>query len=343
MSRVMSVPSLRWGILGAARITRSLVPAFHDAAGQSLVAVASRSTEKARAFADQWSVPRTFEGYDALLADPDIDAVYIPLPNHLHAEWTIRAAEAGKHVLCEKPLAMTASEVDAVREAARRTGVHVAEAFMYRHHPQTLLVKQLVEAGAIGQLRLLRGSFSFMLDRPGDVRFDLAMGGGSLRDVGCYPVSFARYLAGAEPVEVTGRAVVGPTGIDLSFAGLLRFEGGLQALVDCSFIQPFRTDMEIVGADGVIHLPRPFKPNTTETVVVRRGEATTGHEVTSPPLYVSEIEDFARVVGGLAAPRVTLEDSRGNVATLAALLASASAVPAASPAAIQPASSAAGV
>jgi D-xylose 1-dehydrogenase (NADP+, D-xylono-1,5-lactone-forming) len=321
----MSVPSLRWGILGAARITRSLCPAFQAASGQRLVAVASRAADRGRAFAEQWGLERTFESYDLLLADPDIDAVYVPLPNHLHAEWTIRACEAGKHVLCEKPLAMTPEEVDAVREAAARTGRHVAEAFMYRHHPQTLLVKRLVDEGAVGELRLIRSGFSFMLDRPGDVRFDLSMGGGSLRDVGCYPVSYARLLAGAEPVEAIGRAVVGPSGIDLSFAGLLRFASGLHALVDCSFAQPFRTGLEIVGSTGVIQIARPFKPETTETVVVQRGASSESHEVSSPLLYVNEIEDFARVVGGQLAPRVSLEDSRGNVAALCALLESASA------------------
>jgi D-xylose 1-dehydrogenase (NADP+, D-xylono-1,5-lactone-forming) len=320
----MTIPPLRWGILGAARITRSLVPAFQAASGQQLVGVASRSPDKGRAFAAQWGVPQTFDGYEALLASREIDAVYIPLPNHLHAEWTVRAAEAGKHVLCEKPLALTASEVDTIAAAAARAGVHVAEAFMYRHHPQTQLVKQLVADGAIGELRLVRSAFSFMLDRPGDVRFEAAMGGGSLRDVGCYPVSFARYLAGTEPVEVSGRATIGPTGVDLSFAGWLRFSPQLHALIDCSFIQPFRTDLEVVGAEGVIRVLRPFKPDTSEVVVVqRRDGGSTEHPVTSSLLYVGEIEDFARVVGGQMAPRVTLADSRGNVATLAALLASA--------------------
>ena len=322
----MSPPRLRWGILGAARITRSLVPAFQAAAGQELVAVASRAAEKARAFAEQWGLAHAFHSYDALLADPGVDAVYIPLPNHLHAEWTIRACQASKHVLCEKPLAMTPAEVDAVREASARAGVHVAEAFMYRHHPQTLLVKRLVDEGAVGELRLIRSSFSFQLDRPGDVRFNPEMGGGSLRDVGCYPVSYARLLAGVEPIEAIGRAVTGPTGVDLSFAGLLRFPSGLQALVDCSFAQPFRTSLEIVGSKGSIQVPRPFKPDTLETVVIQRADSAESHEVSSPLLYVSEIEDFARVVGGEMTPRVTLEDSRATVAALCALLESAGAV-----------------
>jgi len=320
----MSVPPLRWGILGAARITRSLIPAFRLASGQRLEAVASRSAARASEFAAKWEIARTFEGYDALLDDPGIDAVYIPLPNHLHAEWSIRAAQAGKHVLCEKPLALTAADVDAIAEAGARHHVHIAEAFMYRHHPQTLAVKRLVDGGAIGALRLFRGSFRFTLDHPGDVRLDPAMGGGALWDIGCYPVSYARYLAGAEPLEALGRAVIGPTGVDLSFAGLLRFPGGFDALADASFIQPFRTQVEIVGAEGIIEIPRPFKPGPEEVVVVRRGDAAAEeHPISSPALYVSEIEDFARVVGGLDGPHVTLADSRGNVATITALHASA--------------------
>ena len=319
----MTVPPLRWGILGAARITRSLIPAFRETPGQELIAVASRSQERGRVFAAEWRIPRHYDSYEGLLTDPEIDAVYVPLPNHLHARWTIEAANAGKHVLCEKPLALTVAEVDAIAEAARRNKVHVAEGFMYRHHPQTLAVKALVDAGAIGRLLLIRGSFSFMLNRPGDVRFTPEMGGGCLRDVGCYPVSFARYLVGAEPIELVGRAVWGATGIDESFAGLLRFASGDMALVDASFVQVFRTDLEIVGDLGRIHLVRPFKPLAKEVIVVQRGDDTEEHTVEAGPLYANQVEDFARVVGGLMAPRVTLQDSRGNVAALYALLESA--------------------
>jgi predicted dehydrogenase len=314
---------MRWGILGAARINRSIIPALRAANGHSLEAVASREPGKAESYAAEWQIPRHFGGYDALLADPDIDAVYIPLPNHLHAEWTIRAAEAGKHVLCEKPLALTVAEVDRIAAAATAAHVHVAEAFMYRHHPQTLAVRELVAGGAIGTLRFVRGCFSFTLDRPGDVRFDPAKGGGALWDVGCYPVSYARTIAGAEPETVQATAVMGPTGVDMSVGAVLRFPGNVVALVDASFVAPFRTEVEVVGSTGSIRVARPFKPGARETVLLIRGDETLEHAVEAPPLYVSQFEDFARAVRGTAPPVVTLADSRRNTAALLAVLESA--------------------
>ncbi len=183
----MDHPPLRWGLLGTARINRMVIPPLRASAGNRLLAVASRDLARATGYAKEWGIERAHGAYEALLADPEIDAVYIPLPNHLHAEWTIRAARAGKHVLCEKPLALTVAEVDAMGAAARESGVVLAEAFMYRHHPQTLKVKELVDAGAIGPVRFVRGTFSFPLTRPDDVRLRPEWGGGCLWDVGCYP------------------------------------------------------------------------------------------------------------------------------------------------------------
>ena len=195
---------LRWGILGTARINRMLIPPLKASPDNRLVAVASRELARGEEYAREWGIGRVHGSYEALLADPEIDAVYIPLPNHLHAEWTIKAARAGKHVLCEKPLALTVADVDAMVSACREAGVVLAEAFMYRHHPQTLKVKQLLDEGAIGTLRYLRGAFTFELSRPNDVRLRPEWGGGCLWDVGCYPVSFARHLVGQEPLEVYG-------------------------------------------------------------------------------------------------------------------------------------------
>jgi xylose dehydrogenase (NAD/NADP) len=316
--------TLRWGFLGAARITRALVPALRAAPGHELVAVASRSIDKAREHAAQWSIPRAIGSYEELLASPDIDIIYNPLPNSLHAEWTIRAAEAGKHVLCEKPLALTVEDVDRIAAAAKRAGVVVAEAFMYRHHPQTLRIKRLIESGSIGELHLVRGSFTFNLDRPGDVRRDLALGGGSIWDVGCYPISMARFVAGAEPTVVFGHAIYGPTGIDEGFAGQLMFGDALHAQFDSGFRAPFRTHTEIVGTTGAIQVTRPFKPTHEETVIVNRGDRVEEIRVTShEELYLPEIEDLGRAILEGTPPRVTLADSRGNVATILALLESA--------------------
>src|SRR3990172_2137566 len=195
---------LGWGLLSTARINRALIPPLRASKRSKLVAVASRTAKGAQAYAHKWRIPRAYASYEAMLDEADIDVIYNSLPNHLHAEWTIKAAQAGKHVLCEKPLALSVEEVDAMTAAARQAGVVVAEAFMYRHHTQTLKVKELVESGAVGNVRLVRGSFTFMISRQDDVRLDPAMGGGCLWDVGCYPFIYPRYLFVREPEEVLG-------------------------------------------------------------------------------------------------------------------------------------------
>lgn len=311
---------LRWGILGVARINRALIPPIQAAERHELVAIASRDAGRAGDAAKQWGIPRAYGSYEDLLADRDIDVVYIPVPNGGHATWTIRAAEAGKHVLCEKPLALTVEDVDRIQDAARRAGVVVAEAFMYRHHPQTLRIGELVSGGALGAPRLVRGSFSFSLTRADDPRLDPAEGGGSLWDVGCYPVSFARFVLGAEPLEAFGWKATGPTGIDETFAGGLRFPSGVLALVDSSFRAPLRTHLEVVGAEGSLVVPHPFKPGLEETLLLSRGDETEEIHVAGQELYRGEIEDMADAILLGQPSRVTLAESRGNVATLVALL-----------------------
>jgi xylose dehydrogenase (NAD/NADP) len=246
------------------------------------------------------------------------------LPNDLHTEWTARAARAGKHVLCEKPLALTVEEVDRVVEAARAGGVVVAEAFMYRHHPQTLRVREMVASGELGRVRLVHGSFTFDLDNEGDYRLNPAQGGGSVWDIGCYPVSFARFVLGEEPVEAFGWSVTEAGGADTTFSGQLRFPSGALASFDCGFRAPFRTRMEVVGEKCVVVVPRPFKPGREETILLNRGDDEL-HEVHVPgdDLYRGEVEDLADAVMLARPPRVSLSDSRANVATLAALLRSA--------------------
>ncbi len=314
---------LRWGFLSTARINRALIPPLRASPRNRLEAVASRDLTRAEAYAREWKIPRAYGSYEAMLADPEIDAIYIPLPNSLHAEWTIRAARAGKHVLCEKPLALTVEEVDAMAEAAREAGVVVAEAFMYRHHPQTLKTKELVESGAIGDLQVIRGAFTFTLTRPGDVRLDPGLGGGSLWDVGCYPVSYARTLAGAEPLEVFGWQAAGEGGVDMAFAGQLRFPGEVFAQFDCGFRAPFRAHLEIVGSEGALTVAQPFKPGADETLYLRRGSERQAISVAGQELYVGEVEDMADAVLLGKPPVVSLADSRGNTATLTALLRSA--------------------
>jgi predicted dehydrogenase len=318
----MSEP-LRWGILGTARINRALVPPLRASKRNTLTAIASRDLARAREVAAQWDVPQAYGSYDALLGDSSIDVVHIPLPNDLHAEWTVRAARAGKHVLCEKPLAISLAGVDRISAAAHAAGVVVAEAFMYRHHAQTLKVLDLVGNGALGEVRLVRGSFTFNLDRPGDVRLQPAQGGGCLWDVGCYPVSFARFVLGAEPAEAFGWQVTGPTGVDETFAGQLRFPSGALAQFDCGFRAPFRTEIEVVGSEGSLRVNRPFKPGVKETMHLARGDTVEAVETEGGELYLGEVEDMADAILLGRPGRVSLADSRGNCAALLALLRSA--------------------
>ena len=321
----MTGAPLRWGILSTARINRALIPPLRASSRGELVAVASRDGQRARAYADEWEIPEAYGSYEELLARDDIDVVYNPLPNHLHAPLTIAAAQAGKHVLCEKPLALSLDEVDAIAAAAKAAGVVVTEAFMYRHHPLTLRVRQLVVEGAIGRPLTVRGSFSFPLTNDGDVRHDPDMGGGSLWDVGCYPASYARTVLQEAPVEATGWSHAGPTGVDMTFWGALRFPSGAVAQLDSSFEAPFRTHLEVVGTEAVIVVPEPFKPEQGATYLIGPGmdrlEEVQGY---GADLYLGEVDDITDAVLNGTPPTVTLADSRVNTATLTALHRSAS-------------------
>jgi xylose dehydrogenase (NAD/NADP) len=316
---------LRWGLLSTARINRSLIPPLRASSRHRLVAVASRDLDKARSYAEAWQIPHAFGSYEAMLASPEIDVVYISLPNSLHAHWTIQALRAGKHVLCEKPLATRVEDVDAIAAVATETGRQVAEAFMYRHHPQTLKVKALIASGAIGDVRLVRGSFTFTLTDRGNVRVNASLDGGSVWDVGCYPISYARMMIGTEPAEAFGMQFVGPSGVDETFVGTLRFGEDVYAQFDCGFRAPFRMNMEIVGSEGVIVIPRPFKPTARETIYI--GKASDQLEpitIEGPELlYLGEVEDMADAILNGTSPRISLQDSRANVAAMVALLQSA--------------------
>jgi predicted dehydrogenase len=314
---------LNWGLLSTARINRALITPLRASQRNQLLAVASRTQESAEKYAQEWKIPRAHGSYEALLADPEIDVVYISLPNHLHTTWTIKAVEAGKHVLCEKPLALSVEEVDTVQSAARKHERVVMEAFMYRHHPQTLKVQEVVKSGSLGPLKLIRGSFSFALSREGDIRLDPAMGGGSIWDIGCYPISYARTVVGAAPLEVFGWQVIGPTGIDDTFVGQMRFDHDILAQFDSSFVIPFHAFMEIVGSEGTLNIPRPFKPETDEKIYLTRGEKTETIKVKGQELYIGEVENMADAIRLGQEPRISLDDSRLNVAVISALLESA--------------------
>jgi predicted dehydrogenase len=316
---------LNWGLLSTAKINHALIKPLNASKRTRLLAVASRSISSADAYAHEWKIPKAHGSYEALLNDPEIDVIYNSLPNHLHAEWTVKALRAGKHVLCEKPFALTLEEVDTMIAASKESGKVLAEAFMYRHHPLTLKVKEIVDGGELGTIKLIKGAFSFKLTRDGNYRHYKEMGGGSVWDVGCYPISYARMLIGADPVEVFGWQVTGPGGGDDTFVGQMRFANGVLAQFDSSFVVPLRSYMEIVGTDATLFVPAPFKPSTQEELMLRHGNKEKVIKVKGEELYRGEVEDMCNAVLLGSAPRISLEDSRGNIATLLSLIQSAEA------------------
>ncbi len=315
---------LNWGLLSTARINNALITPLRASKRNQLLAVASRSQANADAYAKEKKISRAHGSYEALLADPEIDVIYISLPNHLHAEWTIKAVEAGKHVLCEKPLTLNVEQVDSVQAAARKHGRIVMEAFMYRHHPQTLKVQEIVKSGSLGTLKLIRGSFSFVLSREEDIRLlDPAMGGGSIWDIGCYPISYARKVVEENPLEVLGQQITGPTGIDETFVGQMRFAKDVLMQFDSSFAIPFHAFMEIVGSEGTLNIPAPFKPGENEKIYLTRDDKTETIKIKGQELYIGEVENMADAILLDQEPRISLDDSRGNVLTITSLLESA--------------------
>ena len=319
----MNNKTLNWGLLSTARINRALIPPLQVSRRNHLLAVGSRTQDSADVYAREKKIERAHGSYEALLADPDIDVIYNPLPNHLHAEWTIKAVEAGKHVLCEKPIALNVDEVDAIKLAAKKHGRVVAEAFMYRHHPQTLKVQEMVRGGSLGTLKLIRGSFGFHLQNDKDIRLVPEMGGGSIWDVGCYPISYARTIVGESPFEVFGTQVTGTTGVDLTFAGQMKFANDVIAQIDCSFDIPIYWGVEILGSEASLRIPSPFKPQVNEKLYLTRDDKTEEITVIGQELYIGEVEDMADAILDGKDTLVSLNDSRENVAVISAFLESA--------------------
>lgn len=315
---------VRWGILGTARINRRLVPAFKASRRGQLAAIASRDLARAGAHAREYDIPRAVAGYQTLLDDPSIDAVYIPLPNTEHVRWTLAAIAAGKHVLCEKPLVLDPRDVDRIAAAASAAGVIVEEGFMYRHEPLTAKVVSLLNDGAVGSVRAIVSGFTFLIAGDGNIRLDPALGGGALWDVGSYPVTYAQLIAGHEPTVAFGTAHWTSRGVDDEFMGMLRFDQGLTANIYASFRAEHRTWLEVLGTSGALTVPNPFRPGPLETLELERGGKIERIEVAgSPIIFVREIDDFeARILDGAPAV-VSLEESRRTAATIAALYQSA--------------------
>ena len=309
--------AVKWGIISTAHINRKLIPGARASQKVELIAVASRDQARADAYAKTWEIERSYGSYDALLADPDVEAVYISLPNTMHCEWSIKALEAGKHVLCEKPLSRHASEVEAAFDAADRTGRLLSEAFMYRHNPQTKRAKQLVDQGAIGELRLIRSAFSYALYDEANIRLRTDVEGGALMDVGCYAVSGSR-LFGGEPEKVYGEAWFGPSGTDWVFGGMLRFPSDLVALFDCGTAMTERDELEAIGSEGSLFLDDPWHCLAPGIELRREGrvERIELQPVNSYRLELENVSDAIRGEGQLLLGR---EDALGQARVLEAL------------------------
>lgn len=318
--------SVRWGILSTANIGRgAVIPAIHASRNGRVWAVASRDGARAEAFAQANGIARAHESYEALLRDGDIDAVYIPLPNSMHREWTVRAAEAGKHVLCEKPLALTGNECREMVDAADGAGVTLMEAFMYRFHPRTERVVELVRAGTIGALHAIQASFSFQLRTRDNIRLQAALGGGALMDVGCYCVNVSRTLAGREPTRVFARATIGQTGVDEQLWGMLEFEGELVAQFDCALTMERRETYRAAGTDGYLDVERAFLPGQDAVAFEERKgrEEPVVHRVDGADEYQLMVEHFADCVLDGTPPRYSAHEAAANMRVIEALYRSA--------------------
>jgi predicted dehydrogenase len=313
---------MRWGLLSTANINRAILEGARGTDEATVVAVASRDRSRAEQYAREHGIERAHGSYEALLEDPDVDAVYVSLPNSLHVPWSIRALEAGKHVLCEKPLTRRAAEAEEAFAAAERAGRLLAEAFMWRHHPQARRMRELLDEGRIGRLRLVRGTFSFTIKREADVRLAADLDGGSLMDVGCYCISGARLIAGAEPERVFGEQVLSPEGVDIAFSGTLRFPDDVIGQFDCGFAVSARDELEAVGDEGSLFLDDPWKGGAP-VIEVRRDGAVEEVETEAADPYTCELADFAAAARGDAPARFGAADALGQARAIEALYASA--------------------
>jgi Predicted dehydrogenases and related proteins len=318
---------VRWGILGAANIAvAKVIPAMRQSDRIEVVAIASRSESKAQDAASRLSIPRAYGSYDELIADPEVEAIYNPLPNHLHVPWSIRAAEAGKHVLCEKPIALSADEARQLRDARDRTGVQIGEAFMVRTHPQWLGVREIVRSGRLGDLRLIVGHFSYYRRDPNDVRSRVEWGGGALLDIGCYPITLSRWLFGAEPEAVVGQAERDPEfGVDRLTSALLRFPDGQASFTCAGQLVPYQR-MHIFGTAGRIEVEIPFNapPDRPCRIFVDDGRLLADAsaetiEFATVDQYTVQAERFSDAVRGVGSVPVSLEDAIANMAVIDAI------------------------
>ena len=319
---------VRWGVLGAAQIAlKKVIPGMQKSSRCEIVAIASRDLARAKAAAEQLGIQKAYGSYEELLKDPSIDAIYNPLPNHLHVPWSVRAAEAGKHVLCEKPIALSASEARQLIEVRDRTGVKIGEAFMVRAHPQWLRAREIVESGAIGELRSTLSVFSYFNIDPKNIRNIPEFGGGAVMDIGCYPITISRWLFGREPQRVMSLIERDPQlGIDRLSSAILDFAPG-QAVFTCSTqLVPFQR-MQILGTRGRIEMEIPYNipPDRPSRIFIDDGSQLASRSArieefpTCDP-YTAQGEAFARAIQENTEVPVPLEDAVKNMAVIEAVL-----------------------
>ncbi|MHA6483568.1 Gfo/Idh/MocA family protein [Paenibacillus sp. strain BS8-2] len=325
----MTANKLKWGVLGCAGIAkRAVIPGVQASEFNEVTAIASRNIDNASRTAEEHGIGTAYGSYEELLSDPSIDVVYIPLPNHLHREWTIRAAEAGKHVLCEKPLALNAQEAEEMVEACTKAGVQLSEAFMYRWNPRYDVIRDIIASGEIGELRGIRSAFTFNNAKDTtNVRYRKEWGGGSIYDVGCYPINAARLLLGKEPQAVTVQAIFSPEhdDVDMMASGLMEFEGGVSLTFDCGMWAAFRNPLEVLGTEGIIEVPSAFvtpKEGSGDFYVHARGERRLV-EVKHVNAYSEQADALYRAIRGEEPLRYGAEDAIHNMKAIDASLQSA--------------------
>lgn len=326
---VSRITPVRWGVLSLANIAlKRFMPAIAASESERLVAVASRNAERARDFCAQKPDIRVHNDYQSLIDDPEIEAIYNPLPNSLHAEWTIRALQAGKHVLCEKPLAVTAEQGSLMIDAAREHGKLLMEAFMYRFHPQIIWALEQIRSGRLGEVRMVRASFCFNILHPlrhNDIRLQARLAGGSLMDVGCYAVNFCRAVYGHPPRAVAARVYAPQEGaVEHATSAVLDFGGGRFGQIDSSFALPTQQNVEVIGELGSLRIPTPFVTGVNEAEVVLALEGQTIHQKIQPAdAYRLEIEHFGACVRTGTPPAFSLDETLENLATIEAVYQSA--------------------
>lgn len=308
--------TIQWGILSTAHINRRIIPAIHQSVRGHLLAVASRDYEKSWDYAAQWHIPKSYGSYEELLGNDEINVVYISLPNHLHTEWIIKSLEAGKHVLCEKPMCLTLEDFDLVKNAVVKTGLTVMEGYMHLHHPQTHLWKTIIDRGDLGEIHSMRSCFSFKLERASDnYRWHADVGGGALWDVGVYPLSLFQYLYNSSPVSASAQMYI-ENGIDLSTSALLDFGKGRSGQFFASFRSSFSTDTVIHGSEAQLHISHPFTNVDACKAYIRRNDEIEILDVPRQYLYSGEVENMHDIILENKIPVVSLQQSKEVLKTI---------------------------